>query len=50
VKRVRRPPHGVARYIARDILDERLARGEIDVDDYHQRIAALAGPGTPPDA
>lgn len=39
-----------ARPTARDILDERLARGEIDVDDYHQRIAALAGttdPGTP---
>jgi uncharacterized membrane protein len=28
----------------REILDERLARGEIDTDEYHQRIDALAGP------
>ena len=39
-------PSAAARPTARDILDERLARGEIDVDDYHQRIAALAGPGS----
>jgi putative membrane protein len=39
-------PSAAARPTARDILDERLARGEIDVDDYHQRIAALAGTGT----
>jgi putative membrane protein len=41
-------PPAPARPSARDILDERLARGEIDVDDYHQRIAALAGPATGP--
>ena len=43
-------PPAATRPAARDILDERLARGEIDIDDYHQRLAALAGPGTPPDA
>lgn len=26
---------------AREILDRRLASGEIDVDDYHQRLDAL---------
>ena len=26
---------------ARDLLDERLARGEIDVDDYERRRAAI---------
>jgi putative membrane protein len=26
---------------ARDVLDERLALGEIDVDQYHERRAAL---------
>jgi putative membrane protein len=38
-----------ARPSAREILDERLARGEIEIDDYHQRLAALngsAGPAT----
>ena len=28
----------------REILDERLARGEIDADEYHRRIDALMGP------
>ena len=28
---------------ARDVLDQRLARGEIEPDDYHARIDALAG-------
>jgi putative membrane protein len=28
---------------AREILDERLARGEIEPDDYHARLDALAG-------
>lgn len=30
---------------ARAILDERLAKGEIDVDDYRARIAAIENPG-----
>jgi putative membrane protein len=30
---------------ARDLLDERLARGEIDVDEYQQRRHALDPPG-----
>lgn len=36
-------PPAAARPSAREILDERLARGEIEVDDYHQRLAALNG-------
>ncbi|WP_441247432.1 SHOCT domain-containing protein [Kitasatospora sp. McL0602] len=31
------------------VLADRLARGEIDVDDYHQRLAALRA-GPPPGA
>jgi putative membrane protein len=27
------------------LLAERFARGEIDEDEYHQRLAALRGPG-----
>ena len=30
---------------ARAILDERLAKGEIDVDDYRARLAAIESPG-----
>jgi len=30
------------------ILADRLARGEIDVDDYHRRLAALRGDQPPP--
>lgn len=30
---------------ARDVLDERLARGEIDVDEYQRRRHALDPPG-----
>lgn len=29
---------------ARDVLDERLARGEIDVEDYHRRRTAIDHP------
>ncbi len=29
---------------AREVLDDRLARGEIDVDEYQQRRAALERP------
>jgi len=36
------PPTPPARS-AREILDERLARGEIEPDDYHARLDALAG-------
>jgi putative membrane protein len=32
---------------AREILDERFARGEIDVDEYHQRREALDKPPSP---
>jgi putative membrane protein len=31
----------VGRSSARNILDERLARGEIDIDEYNRRLAAL---------
>ncbi|WP_037609115.1 SHOCT domain-containing protein [Streptacidiphilus rugosus] len=34
---------------AEQLLAERLARGEIEVDDYHRRLAALRG-GAPPAA
>lgn len=37
-----RPPEKTAR----ELLDERLARGDIDPDDYHRRRAAL-GQHTP---
>lgn len=40
-------PATAARPTARDILDERLARGEIEIDDYRQRLAALSSPDTP---
>jgi len=33
---------------AQRILDERLARGEIEIDDYRARRDALAGTGYPP--
>jgi putative membrane protein len=33
---------------AEQLLAERLARGEIEVDDYHRRLAALRGGGAPP--
>ena len=32
----------------RQILAERYARGEIDEDEYQQRLATLGGAGTPP--
>ena len=34
----------VQRRSAQDILAERLARGEIDIEDYRQRLAALREP------
>jgi uncharacterized membrane protein len=34
----------IERPSARDLLDERLAHGEIDVEEYHQRRAALDQP------
>jgi putative membrane protein len=53
----RQPPPSVpppGRQSAEDILHERFARGEIDVDEYHQRVDALRAkrhgeqpPGTP---
>jgi len=30
-----------ARSAARDILDERYARGEIESEEYHQRVTGL---------
>jgi putative membrane protein len=38
------PPGGSAE----QILAERLARGDIDVDDYHRRLAALHEGTVPP--
>ncbi|MEU1596040.1 SHOCT domain-containing protein [Streptomyces sp. NPDC005708] len=41
--------HSTAAPSAEDILRERLARGEIDEDDYRRRLSALhAGPLTKP--
>ena len=40
------PPatNNVARKTAREILDTRLARGEIELDDYRLRLEALRSP------
>lgn len=41
---VRRPTvHGSPGPTARDVLDARFARGEIDIDDYRQRRSILDG-------
>ncbi len=40
-------PPAVARPAPEDILHERLARGEIDVDEYHQRVDALRAKQNP---
>ena len=34
---------GVSRRSAREVLDERLAQGEIEVDEYERRLAAIEG-------
>jgi len=36
--------NNATRKTARDILDTRLARGEIELDDYRQRLQALEPP------
>lgn len=36
--------NNVARKTAQEILDTRLARGEIELDDYRQRLQALQSP------
>jgi putative membrane protein len=44
---IRRPNHtsnNVTRKTAQEILDKRLARGEIELDDYRQRLEALRSP------
>ncbi len=37
------PAEGSPRSSAEDVLAERLARGEIDTDEYRQRLTALRG-------
>ena len=37
-------PKNVASKTAKEILDKRLARGEIELDDYRQRLQALQSP------
>lgn len=37
------PDKGTAPRTARDILDERFAKGEIDHDDYEKRRKAIGG-------
>lgn len=37
-------PKNVASKTAKEILDKRLARGEIELDDYRQRLLALQLP------
>lgn len=44
---LRRPPHtsqNVTRKTALEILDKRLARGEIELDEYRQRRQVLEPP------
>ncbi|MFJ8114037.1 SHOCT domain-containing protein [Streptomyces sp. NPDC096132] len=49
VNRPQEHTHPPATPSAEDILRERLARGEIDEDDYRRRLNALhAGPATKP--
>lgn len=38
------PTNNVTRKTAQEILDTRLARGEIELDDYRQRLEALRSP------
>jgi putative membrane protein len=37
------PATSATKPTARDILDERFARGEIEADDYRQRVETLTG-------
>jgi putative membrane protein len=41
----RRPVDHAPRSGARELLDERFARGEIDAEEYHARRAALSSDG-----
>ena len=43
-----RPERHVARASAEEIIAERLARGEIDAADYHERMEALGSGGDRP--
>ena len=43
-----RAPHEPSRPTAESILHERFARGEIDIDEYNQRLNALRGNQPPP--
>ena len=40
------PTAAAARPTPKDILDERLARGELEPDDYRRRLDALTSPGS----
>jgi putative membrane protein len=42
------PPGATPGDAAEQILADRLARGDIDVDDYHRRLAALREGTVPP--
>jgi putative membrane protein len=42
------PPRGAAAGSAEQVLADRLARGDIDIDDYHRRLAALHEGTVPP--
>lgn len=41
-----RPPESASRPTAHEILHDRLARGEIDVEEYRQRLDALPADGS----
>ena len=48
VQQVAAGARGPGRQSPREILEERLARGEIDVDEYERRAAALTDPAPSP--
>ena len=48
VQWTRRTPDGGTSKSARELLDERLATGEIDIDEYRRRRAAMDGQAPAP--